>query len=339
MKFYLIHKSTKNPPDEREKYVETLTTDSEQETAMQETEISPQILRVDKNKQEQILDETVNCPDQLKDVTEKHDKPEKLVEKVREETDENKTELDQTEISQQNVRDDTDDHQPDKKHAELQREDCEEHKKTHSPGIITKTHAEMPKDENHKPAKKDSRFDCGEKPYEKFGKASNNNEMKFNEKATFREKRKRDIEKVKDKLTKIEEFPDATRDDSKILKKKGRHFKLVYRCAILLLILTGLLEDFPVVVVSYCTSVVPICGTPARQEVGSVHTLVTILSSMLNSLWTMILLFSELCGYQNLFGNISSCCQNKRESSKDTFKPWKQNINPQKTKNWYAFKV
>ena len=115
MKFYLIHKSTKNPPDEREKYVETLTTDSEQETTMQETEISPQILRVDKNKQEQILDETVNCPDQLKDVTEKHDKPEKLVEKVREETDENKTELDQTEISQQNVRDDTDDHQPDKK--------------------------------------------------------------------------------------------------------------------------------------------------------------------------------------------------------------------------------
>ena len=186
-----------------------------------------------------------------------------------------------------------------KKHAELQREDCEEHKKTHSPGIITKTHAEMPTDENHKPAKKDSRFDCGAKPYEKFGKASNNNEMKFNEKATFREKRKRDIEKVKDKLTKIEEFPDATRDDSKILKKKGKRFKLVYRCGILLLILTALLEDFPVVVVTYYTSVVPICGTPSRQEVGSVLTLVTILSSMLNSLWTMILLFSELCGCQN----------------------------------------
>ena len=39
----------------------------------------------------------------------------------------------------------------------------------------------------------------------------------------------------------------------------------------------------------------PLCGVPAKQAFGSGVTLATIISSMLNSLWTMILLLSELC--------------------------------------------
>ena len=38
------------------------------------------------------------------------------------------------------------------------------------------------------------------------------------------------------------------------------------------------------------------CGVPAKQNAGSSITVATIISSMLNSLWTMILLFCELWG-------------------------------------------
>ena len=79
---------------------------------------------------------------------------------------------------------------------------------------------------------------------------------------------------------------------------KVRGEKFIYRLAVLLLILTGFFEDFPVVIATFYTAVSPACGTPARQEVGSVLTMTTIISAMMNSLWTMIILFCELCGCQ-----------------------------------------
>ena len=65
---------------------------------------------------------------------------------------------------------------------------------------------------------------------------------------------------------------------------------------ILLLVLSGLLEDFPALLLILYASSLPGCGTPTRYELGSAITMTTVVSSMLNSLWTMILLFCELRG-------------------------------------------
>ena len=69
----------------------------------------------------------------------------------------------------------------------------------------------------------------------------------------------------------------------------------IHRLGIVVLIFIGFLEDLPVVIAVHYTSVIPMCGVPAKQAFGSGVTLATIISSMLNSLWTMILLLSELC--------------------------------------------
>ena len=115
-----------------------------------------------------------------------------------------------------------------------------------------------------------------------------------------------DNEEQEEKLDKGKKSsPGNVRDDSEQYKVRGE--KCIYRLAILLLILTGFFEDFPVVIVTFYTAVSPTCGTPARQEVGSVLTMTTIISSMMNSLWTLIILFYELCSCQKVSTNISYC--------------------------------
>ena len=85
-------------------------------------------------------------------------------------------------------------------------------------------------------------------------------------------------------------------------EKKIRREKCVYRLGFLALILTGLFEDFPALLILFYTAVLPICGAPARQEITSGLASATVISSMLNCLWSMIPLFFELweCG---------KCCQ------------------------------
>ena len=68
------------------------------------------------------------------------------------------------------------------------------------------------------------------------------------------------------------------------------------RLGVLARILVGLCEDFPVVLAVYYPTVMPMCGVPAKQNARSGVILATIISSMLNSLWTMICLFCELSG-------------------------------------------
>ena len=117
------------------------------------------------------------------------------------------------------------------------------------------------------------------------------------------------------KQDETEEYQDRLAEDTKEQKqKKGRrqHF---YRLAISILILTGFLEDFPVIIVMFYIAVTRICGAPARQEVGSALTMATIISAMLNSLWTMIILFCELCSCQKLFKDLSTCCCNRKSPS------------------------
>ena len=70
----------------------------------------------------------------------------------------------------------------------------------------------------------------------------------------------------------------------------------ISRLGILVRILVGFLEDLPVVVSVYYPTVMPMCGIPAKQSAGSGVALATVISSMLNSLWTMICLICELCG-------------------------------------------
>ena len=91
--------------------------------------------------------------------------------------------------------------------------------------------------------------------------------------------------------------PGKPRENSKE-QYKVREQNCIYRLTLLLLIFTGFFEDFPVVLVTFYTAASPTCGTPARQEVGSLVTMVTIISSMMNSLWTMIILLCELHGFQ-----------------------------------------
>ena len=79
-------------------------------------------------------------------------------------------------------------------------------------------------------------------------------------------------------------------------EEKFNGSKGISRLGILVRLLVGFLEDLPVVISVYYPTVMPMCGIPAKQSAGSAVTLATIVSSMLNSLWTMICLICELCG-------------------------------------------
>ena len=71
--------------------------------------------------------------------------------------------------------------------------------------------------------------------------------------------------------------------------------RTVNRLRIAVLILAGMLEDFPNVIVIYHTALMPLCGSATKQNIGSGVTIATVISSILNSLWTMFCLFFELC--------------------------------------------
>ena len=72
--------------------------------------------------------------------------------------------------------------------------------------------------------------------------------------------------------------------------------------------LVGLLEDLPVVVLLYYSAVIPFCGVPASRERSSPTTIATVVSAMLNSMWTMFILYWELCGCNKKFSDARCCC-------------------------------
>ena len=90
--------------------------------------------------------------------------------------------------------------------------------------------------------------------------------------------------------------------------------KGISQLGIVVRILVGIFEDFPAVVVVFLPPTLPMCGVPAKQHIGSGVTLATIISSMLNSLWTMILLFCELCRCCEK----GSCCQRNLKGKNDS---------------------
>ena len=97
--------------------------------------------------------------------------------------------------------------------------------------------------------------------------------------------------------------------------KNMKREKCAYRLGVVVLILTGFLEDFPVLVLMYFTANIPICGAPARREIGSDLTMATIISSMLNSLWTMVFLIFETCGGQKICAKYFQCCRETKNKS------------------------
>ena len=100
------------------------------------------------------------------------------------------------------------------------------------------------------------------------------------------------------------------RSDREANEKKIKREKCVYRLGFLALILTGIFEDFPVLLILFYITVLPICGAPARQNISLDLTTATVISSMLNSLWSMIPIFFELC-------ECGKCCSK-------CFRPYKE---------------
>ena len=89
---------------------------------------------------------------------------------------------------------------------------------------------------------------------------------------------------------------------------KSKCSSLSERMGLIVRLLTGLLEDFPVVIVLYYSVALPLCGVPTKREGSSPTMITTIVSSMLNSLWTMFLLFWDLCGCTKVFSSAQCCC-------------------------------
>ena len=89
---------------------------------------------------------------------------------------------------------------------------------------------------------------------------------------------------------------DGKAKDDARKKKTINRINCLKMFNILVLVLSGLFEDFPALLLIFYASSLPGCGTPTRFEQGSAITMTTVVSSVLNSSWTMILLACEICG-------------------------------------------
>ena len=310
---------------EIEKCTETLKDDIEEKVeSFDEIEESQKNLRDDNEYKEETLAETEKSVEKISEKAKEEinlDQTKTYLNQLEEDTDDKHTKLDQTGKSKKLNEDD----EKEKKMTETEK--CPDNAKEtedQEKGIYLS-------EEN------DEEIYEREKYTEAMREADEEQKKKFDENGEYPERMRKDA----DELYERENYPETVREeseeqekkfdgngeyqdrlgeDSEEQKKKWKRQKYVYRLAIILLILTGLLEDFPVVIVTFYIAVSPTCGTPARQEVGSVVTMVTILSSMLNSLWTMVILFCELYSCRKFCKNLR--CQNQKDdtSSKQTFK-------------------
>ena len=71
---------------------------------------------------------------------------------------------------------------------------------------------------------------------------------------------------------------NETNDAQKNKTTNGRNFLQILN--VLLLIVSGLFEDFPALLLIFYASALPGCGTPTRYERGSAITITTVVSSM-----------------------------------------------------------
>ena len=78
--------------------------------------------------------------------------------------------------------------------------------------------------------------------------------------------------------------------------EKSKCNLLSERSGLIVRLLIGFMEDLPVVIVLYYSVALPLCGVPTKREGSSPTMIATIVSSMLNSIWTMLIFYWELCG-------------------------------------------
>ena len=74
----------------------------------------------------------------------------------------------------------------------------------------------------------------------------------------------------------------------------------------------GLMEDLPVVILLYNSVAMPLCGIPAKRESSSPTTIATVVSAMLNSMWTVFVLCWDLFGCYNIMSNAQCWCNTIR---------------------------
>ena len=90
--------------------------------------------------------------------------------------------------------------------------------------------------------------------------------------------------------------------------QEPQHGSLSDRLGMTVKFLVGLLEDLPVVLLLYYSAVIPFCRVPASRERSSPTTIATVVSAMFNSVWTMFILYWELCGCNKKLPNARCCC-------------------------------
>ena len=86
------------------------------------------------------------------------------------------------------------------------------------------------------------------------------------------------------------------------------HSSLSDKLGVAVRILTGLLEDLPVAILIHYTLILPFCGFPAKRESTSPTTVAALVSSMLNSMWTIFILCWGLFGCNKKVAEGECCC-------------------------------
>ena len=90
--------------------------------------------------------------------------------------------------------------------------------------------------------------------------------------------------------------------------QESEHTSLSSRVGFTVRLFVGLMEDLPVVILLYYSMIIPFCGTSRPQERSSSTTIATVVSSMLNAMWTMFILFWDLCGCSKKISNADCFC-------------------------------
>ena len=73
-------------------------------------------------------------------------------------------------------------------------------------------------------------------------------------------------------------------------------------------LLTGLMEDLPTIILIFYSSIIPICGISQIPERYSPTTIATVVSSVLNSMWSMFILYWDLFGCNKKMSEAQCCC-------------------------------
>ena len=117
------------------------------------------------------------------------------------------------------------------------------------------------------------------------------------------------VKRSRESIQRYQKRPKVLKLENEHSEHDSEHSSMSDRLGLTVRILIGLLEDLPVVIaLYYAAAIIPFCGVPAKRERSSPATIATVVSAMLNSLWTMFVLCWNLFGYRKIIYIISYCC-------------------------------